>query len=242
MVEVDTMETTQVLFRETPLEAKTRELVDSEQGGQTPRCDEISRKAPSPGLSEKVVHANPPSDRKRKAVQPNPKDQQRQNLNVASARTSSTCAPRKKKVAPANPKDQQLQNVSVASAHASLRSLATPAEEQSTLGDMLQSHQRVLKGSPTNHNIFGVGHSSPRIRPSVKFHESIQITAFAPNDPSIVSEQEHAEEQYIVPTDREVLPILNKLGYKSSCSKFYRPGFLPREKKYLEEGVHFFSS
>ncbi len=91
--------------------------------------------------------------------------------------------------------------------------------------------------------------TSPRHRPSqgVKFHESVNQTKIpkklesSRDDPSDVSEQEIAEE-YRVPTTREVLPILRQLGYKTVNSKYYRPGCSSKEKKNLEEGVHYFSS
>ena len=87
--------------------------------------------------------------------------------------------------------------------------------------------------------------TSPRQK--VKFHEIIQQCEVRKNvpgahdDPSVVSEQELAEE-YRVPTTREVLPILQLLGYKTAHSKFFRPGYSPKDRKNLEEGLHYFSS
>lgn len=95
-----------------------------------------------------------------------------------------------------------------------------------------------------------VKRTSPRHRPShgVKFHESVNQQSKIPvkvesarDDPSDMSEQEIADE-YRVPTTREVLPILRQLGYKTANSKYYRPGCSSKEKKNLQEGVHYFSS
>jgi hypothetical protein len=62
-----------------------------------------------------------------------------------------------------------------------------------------------------------------------------------PDDTSNGSES-FVNESYIVPTTRDVLPILTKLGYKSINSKYYRPGLSVMDKKNLIDGVHFFSS
>ena len=67
------------------------------------------------------------------------------------------------------------------------------------------------------------------------------VISVVPDDPSVMSEEAISEE-YKVPTTREVLPILLKLGYKNVASTYYRPGYESKEKKHLEEGVHYFRS
>jgi hypothetical protein len=110
-------------------------------------------------------------------------------------------------------------------------------------------HVSSSKFEGTSKSLIRGRRKSPRNRSlkEVTFQEEHQTfpvpknTPAVVDDPSVMSEQEIAEE-FKVPSTREVLPILSKLGYKNVKTMYYRPTFSGKDKKTLDEGVHYFSS
>lgn len=113
-------------------------------------------------------------------------------------------------------------------------------------------HVSASKGEGSSKSLIRVRRQSPRQRllKEVTFKDEPQtlpfpkhIPAAVVDDPSVMSEQEVAQE-FKVPSTREVLPILSKLGYKNVKTMYYRPNCSGKDRKTLalEEGVHYFSS